>query len=496
MKEPFPRLEIVRKVKNDGAKYFGPYFAGIDIREIIKTINTAFKLRTCTQKISETSVAKRECLNYSLGLCSAPCTKRVDKETYREEINKVINFLNGNDDEIEQILKKKMEKASKNENFENALIFRDRLKMIAKLKQRVVANLPKNVNKDVFAYQTNGLSGVITSMVVRGGKILGVMNYSVLDAELEEQETLFNFLVQYYQNVLIPDDIILSHELADQDTLLSYLGKKPNIITNPHGINKTLLDMAKDNASDYLEKHIEKERLRYNNTFGALKVLKEKLNLNNFPHRMECYDISNISGTNKVCSMVVFINGEKSSKDYRKFKIKLVQGSNDFASLQEALTRRLARLKNQDGESFKEKPDLLIIDGGKGQLSACYQVLQESKIQGIDMISLAKRIEEVFKPSSTTPILLKPGSAELRLLQRIRDEAHRFAITFHRAVRTKAQVHSELDDIAGLGEVKKRALLDAFETTENIKTASVDELSCVKGIHRALAQSIYDTFHH
>ncbi len=496
MKEPFPRLEIVRKVKNDGAKYFGPYFAGIDVREIIKTINTAFKLRTCTQKISETSVAKRECLNYSLGLCSAPCTKRVDKETYREEINKVINFLNGNDDEIEQILKKKMKNASKNENFENALIFRDRLKMIAKLKQRVVANLPKNVNKDVFAYQTNGLSGVITSMVVRGGKILGVMNYSVLDAELEEQETLFNFLVQYYQNVLIPDDIILSHELTDQDTLLSYLGKKPNIITNPHGINKTLLDMAKDNASDYLEKHIEKERLRYNNTFGALKVLKEKLNLNNFPHRMECYDISNISGTNKVCSMVVFINGEKSSKDYRKFKIKLVQGSNDFASLQEALTRRLARLKNQDGESFKEKPDLLIIDGGKGQLSACYQVLQESKIQGIDMISLAKRIEEVFKPSSTTPILLKPGSAELRLLQRIRDEAHRFAITFHRAVRTKAQVHSELDAIAGLGEVKKRALLDAFETTENIKTASVDELSCVKGIHRALAQTIYDTFHH
>ncbi len=494
MKEPFPKLEIVRKVKADGAKYFGPYFAGIDIREIVKTINAAFRLRTCNQKISNSSIAKRECLNYSLGLCSAPCTKKITSEEYHKELTRVINFLNGNDDEIEAILQQKMENAAKNENFENALIYRDRLKMVSKLKQRIVANLPKNVNKDVFAYQTNGLSGVITSMVVRGGKILGVMNYAYNDAELEESETLFNFLIQYYQNVLIPDDIILSHEI-DKDLLTAYLGKKTNIISNPHGINKTLLDMAKDNASDYLEKHIEKEKIRYNNTLGALKLLKEKLNLTNFPHRMECYDISNISGTNKTCSMVVFINGEPSKRNYRKFKIKTVKGSNDFASLQEALTRRFTRLKNQDGESFKEKPDLLIIDGGKGQLSACYEVLQESGLQGIDMISLAKRIEEVFKPGSSTPTLLKPGSVELRMLQRIRDEAHRFTITFHRNIRTKQQTHSALDDIAGVGEVKAKALLNAFGTSENIKNASIEELQCVKGIHLALAEQIYNHFH-
>ncbi len=494
MKEPFPRLEIVRKVKKDGAKYFGPYLAGLDVREIVKTINAAFRLRTCKQKISETSKARRECLNYSLGLCSAPCTKRISREEYMLELNKVINFLNGNDEEIEEILKEKMQNASNNENYENALIYRDRLKMISKLKQRMVANLPKDVSKDIFCYHTNGLSGVINSIIVRGGKILGVMNYSAVDAELEERDTLFNFLTQYYQNVLVPHEIILSHEI-DESLLCNFLGKSPNIITNPHGINKTLLDMARDNASDYLEKHIEKDKIRYNNTLGALKQLKEKLSLVNFPHRMECYDISNISGTNKVCSMVVFINGEPAKKEYRKFKIKTVKGSNDFASLAEALTRRLTRLKNQEGESFKDKPDLLVIDGGKGQLSSVLEVLKASGLQGIDIISLAKRIEEVFKPNSTTPILLKPASAELRLLQRIRDEAHRFAITFHRQRRAKAQTHSELDDIDGLGPVKADALRAAFESLDNIKSASVEELSSVKGIHLALAQKIYNHFH-
>ena len=209
---------------------------------------------------------------------------------------------------------------------------------------------------------------------------------------------------------------------------------------------------------------------------------------------MECYDISNISGTNKVCSMVVFKNGEPSKKDYRKFKIKTVKGSNDFASLQEALTRRLKRYKNQDGESFSERPDLLIIDGGKGQLSSCYEILQEQDCLGIDMISLAKRIEEVFKPENTTPVMLKPGSAELKMLQRIRDEAHRFAITFHRQIRTKKQTESTLDQIEGVGEKKRDALLHAFGTSENIANASIDELALVPGIHKALAIKIHKFF--
>lgn len=495
LKDSFPKFEIVRKVKKDGAKYFGPYFAGIDAREILKTINIAFKIRTCNNKITDTSIAKRECLNYSLGLCNAPCTKKISREDYLNEVNRAINFLNGNDEEIEEILTNKMISASNNENFENAIILRDRLKMIKKLKERVVANLPKDVTKDVFAYWTDGLSGVITNIVVRGGKILGVISYPCIDAELEEGETLFNFISQYYQNLLVPNEIILSTEINSPELLCEYLGKKINFISNPHGVNKTLLDMALANAKEFLEKHIEKEKLRYNNTLGAVKALKEKLNLKELPLRMECYDISNISGTNKVCSMVVFKNGEPSKKDYRKFKIKTVKGSNDFASLEEAMRRRLKRFKEQNGESFSEKPNLLVIDGGKGQLSSCYEILCDFGLQNeIQMISLAKRIEEVFVPNNPQSILLKPASAELKLLQRIRDEAHRFAITYHRYIRTKKQTKSVLDDIPGIGPKKRDALLSAFGSSEDIANASVEVLETLPQINHNLAVTIYEYF--
>lgn len=494
LKEPFPRIEIVRKVKKDGAKYFGPYFAGLDAHEIVKTIHSAFKLRTCSTKISLQTPAKRECLNYSLGLCYAPCTHKISQEQYRKEVDKVINFLNGNDEEIEKILTAKMQKASESENFEQAIILRDRLKMVEKLKQRVVANLPKNVDKDIFAYHSDGLSGVICVMIVRGGKILGVLNYPCLDAEIEENQTLFNFIYQYYQNALPASEIITSHKIPDSELIEKFLNKKINFIDNPHAINKRLLEMADENAKDYLEKHIEKERLKYNNTLGAIKVLKEKLNLKHLPVRMECYDISNISGTNKVCSMVVFKNGMPSKKDYRKFKIKTVKGSNDFASLKEALERRLNRFCEGKLESFKEKPDLIIIDGGKGQLSSTFEVLQNFGLD-IDMISLAKRIEEVFHPNSPTPTLLRPGSAELRLLQRIRDEAHRFAITFHRQIRTKEQTQSELESIKGVGPKKRDILLKIFGTSDKIAQASIEELESVNEINHNLATVIYNHFH-
>lgn len=493
MAEPFPKLQILRKVGKKGYKYFGPYFAGLNADEIVKTANSAFGLRTCNNKITEVSHAKRECLNYFLGLCSGPCTKQVSRAEYAERIKKAINFLSGNDDEIEEILTQKMKMAANNENFESALIYRDRLKMVEKLKSRVVANLSKDVDKDVFAYVTDGLNGVITTLIVRGGKILGVMNYPTEDASIEEGQTMFNFLLQYYQNLLLPSEMVLSHAIEDENLLFSELGKKSKIITNPKGINATLLKMAEANAKDYLEKHIEREKIKYSNTFGALEKLQQVLSLPRLPMRMECYDISHISGTNKVASMVVFKAGEPSKKDYRKFVIKTVKGSNDFASLQEALTRRLNRLKKEDGESFKEIPDLLVIDGGKGQLSSCQEILKESGFD-IPMISLAKRIEEVFVPNHGEPVLLKPHSAELKLLQRIRDEAHRFAITFHRERRNKTQTYSFLDGIEGLGPKKKVALMQAFENVEQIKAATVEELMIVPGIYEALAIKICKHF--
>ena len=495
LKEDFPRLEIVRKVKkNDGCKYFGPYIAGIDPREILKTINMAFKIRTCKLKINSSTHAKRECLNYSLGLCLAPCTGRTTKEEYGEEIKKVVRFLNGNDDEIEKILKEKMEIASNLQNFERAIELRESLKMVTKLKQRVVANLPKDVNKDVFAYYTDGISGVINVMVVRGGKILGIVNFEQSDAELEEADTLFNFISQYYGNMLAPNEIIVSHPI-DEELLKDFLEKNVKVISNPHGVNLTLLKMAKENAEEYLEKKMEKEKIAYNSSIGAMKMLQEKLSLKNLPRRIECYDISHISGTNKVASMVVFVNGIAEKKEYRKFKIKTVEGNDDFASLKETLSRRLQRYKDQNGESFKEKPDLLVIDGGKGQLSSCYEILRSFNLEKeIDIISLAKKLEEVYTVHSNLPIVLKYGSAELKLLQRVRDEAHRFAITFHRQIRTNAQTHLELEEINGLGKVKINALLKAFGSTKNIKNASIEELCLVKGIHETLAHDIKKFF--
>ena len=493
-REDFPRPEIVRKVKKyDGAKYFGPYISGVDPKEILKTINFAFKIRTCSKKIVEGKTEKRECLNYSLGLCLAPCTARVSKEDYQKEIKKVINFLNGNDDEIEKILTEKMETASELQNFERAIELRDALKMISKLKERVVANLPKDVDKDVFAYHTNGLSGVITVVVVRGGKILGVANFEQNDAEIEESASVFNFLAEYYSKMLIPNEVVVSHEI-DEELLKNYLQKNVKIISHPRGINKSLLDVAKQNAEEHLNKHIQKEKILFDSSIGAITNLQKSLNLKTLPKRMECYDISHISGTYKVASMVVFVDGKADKKQYRKFKIKK-DGNNDFESLKETLSRRLQRLKEKNGESFKEKPDLLVIDGGKGQLSSCLEVLKSFDLENeIEIISLAKKQEEVFVKDSNQPVILKYGSAELKLLQRIRDEAHRFAITFHKQIRTKGQTQTELENIKGLGKTKIENLLNAFGTTEAIKNASVEELSLVKGIHESLAVEIKNYF--
>ena len=493
--DEFPKFEITRKIKkNDGAKYFGPYFAGIDPKAILETIQSAFKIRTCSHKFSSEKPLKRECLNYSLGLCLAPCTKRVTREEYMVEIKKAINFLNGNDDEIEDILLEKMVTASNLENFERAIELRESLKMVAKLKQRVVANMPKDVDKDVIAYVTDGLSGVLNIMVIRGGKILGIQN--ITQTDMSEEDTIFNFIIQYYQNSLPPHEIIVSHKV-DEKLLCEFLEKNIKIISTPKGLNLTLLNMAKENATEYLEKHLEKEKLEYNSTIGALKSLQEKLHLKNLPKRMECYDISHISGTNKVASMVVFKDGKPYKKDYRKFKVKTVKGSNDFASLQETLERRFKRLQNLDGESFKEMPDLIVIDGGKGQLSSTYEILKEFHLEDkIEMISLAKKLEEVFTVGHSNPVILKYGSAELKLLQRIRDEAHRFAITFHRQTRTKTQTESELSQIPGLGQKKIDSLLKAFGSTESIKKATAEELKLVKGIHSSLAETIVEYFKH
>ena len=494
LNEDFPKLEIVRRLKKDKAKYFGPYFGGISASEILKTINSAFPVRTCNLKIVEGKKAKRECLNYSLGLCSAPCTGRITKAEYSKILDKITDFLNGNDHEIEKILKEKMEKEAERENFEKALELRDRLKMIAKLKERVIANMPKDVTLDAFAFDSNGLSGAISTIVVRGGKILGVQNLSVIDASIDEGEALSSFIVQYYKHQKVPKVILTSAQISNSTALEEFLGEehKVDVVFPQKGYKKSIIDMAKKNAREHLEKFITKDKQKYNRTYGALEQLQKELNLSRLPKRIECYDISNTSGVLSVASMVVFENGEPKRSHYRKFKIKTVDGPNDFASLKEVLSRRLAELDKEENESFKNRPDLIVIDGGKGQLSSTYEVI---KPYSIDTISLAKQFEEVYFPNNSIPKMLKRGSAELKILQNIRDEAHRFAITFHKSLRNKNTFKSPLDDIYGLGEIKKAALLKTFKTSEGVAAASIEELNLVRGIDLALATRIYNYFH-
>ena len=304
-----------------------------------------------------------------------------------------------------------------------------------------------------------------------------------------------DFIIAYYKNKPLPDEILVSEEMDDSQEFIDYLqalkGKKISIITPKIAIKNDIIKMAKENAQEHLFKRVREDKLKFKRTLGALINLKQAINMPQLPKRMECYDISNISGTNKVASMVVFINGEPAKKMYRKFKIKTVEGPNDFASLQETLTRRLNELDKQEDESFSQEPDLLIIDGGKGQLSATYEVLQNSKHKNITIISLAKRYEEVYRPNNPVPLMLKRTSEELKLLQRIRDEAHRFAITFHRSLRNKMEYHDPLMEVQGIGKAKLRALYAQYGTLEKMKSASISELQLVKGIDPALAKRIY-----
>ena len=492
VKDDYPHFEVVRRItKKDGNKFFGPYISGINPHKLIKAINLAYPVRSCKNLSVQKSVG-RACLNYSLGLCSAPCMGAIAKQDYKKYVESAIEFLKGNDTEIEQILLEKMQTSVECENFEKAIEIRDILKMIANLRQKVVANLPKDVEYDVFSYVSDGIAGVVCVLTIRNGKVLGVNNYVLYDASLTEQETLFAFLQEYYKKHQLPKIVLtnLQLEVDDLQIFLESAEKSIEVVCPQKGEKKKLVDMSTSNAKDYLEKNVETRQRQYDKTIGALENLQKILSLKKVPNRIECYDISNMSTTNKVASMTVFTGGRPNKDHYRKFIIKTVQGQNDFECLQETLTRRIKESGGKD-PSFCSMPDLFVIDGGKGQLSSCQEVIKKHGID-IDMISLAEKFDEVFLPGQEMPIMLKRGSSELRILQNIRDEAHRFAITFHRNLRTKKMLKSPLDDIKGLGKIKKQALFDKFETLEQIKKASVDELNMVKGIDIVLATKIYD----
>ena len=501
-KQAYPKVEVVRKLKNDGAKYFGPYMQGITSKEIVDLIYSAFPLRSCSLDMSKPPKGHRPCLNYHIGRCKAPCMGYETPEQYAETIAKVVAFLQGNDKSVANILTRKMQEASEQTEYEIALMYKQKLAVLDKLIRRQVTALPKDFDLDVFAIASNGLNVVVSTLFVRAGKLVGSDKQVVDSLSLTEQESLSNYIMRFYDGVpYIPQEVITSVELEDADVLAEYLGekkgKKVNVITPHQGVRKQLVDMAMSNACDYLDKSLSLKERQDNMTVSAMIQLQEFLKLSRMPIRMECYDISHISGTNKVGSMVVFINGQPAKSHYRKFHIKTVEGNNDFESLQEVLRRRISRLldEQEKDESFSSRPDLIIIDGGKGQLSSVMQEVEKAGLSGVEIVGLAKSEEEIFFPGQSQSVLLPRNSYALKIVQRIRDEAHRFAITFHRNERKRTQTKSRLTDIAGVGEVKQKRLIQAFRTMDNIRNASVEDLLLVKGMDRPTAIAIYEHFH-
>lgn len=491
VREDFPMFSVTRKIKKDGCKYFGPFMGGISCKEILDTIQLTFCVRLCH---TATTGKKRECLNFHIGRCFAPCAGKISKQDYAEKVKKALSFLDGNYKEAENLLKSKMLTAAEGENFELALDYKNKIEMLSKLEAKRITTLNRYVDADIIAYATNNLYSAVNVLVTRKGIMQGGSSFALDEAHLTDGEALTGFIAQYYQNHEVPSEIICE-EFCEKELLQSYFKEKfdksIDVTLAKQGDKARLLKMAKRNAEEFLEKSVDKIKHKDDMTVNACKRLQELLSLSRYPRRMECYDISNISGVDKVGSMVVFIDGEAERSSYRRFRIKTVEGANDFASLQEVLLRRLDKLGSDEEDKFP-KPDLIIIDGGKGQLSAVKSIFDEKGISGIDLISLAKREEEVFTLNSEESVKISHRDYALKTLQRIRDEAHRFAITYFRNIHSKRNLHSVLSEITGVGKVRRIALLEKFGTLDKIINASVEELASVEGISRATAQNIYD----
>ena len=490
--EKFPSFTVTRKLKK-GSRYFGPYMGGVRVRDVLEIVNMAYGVRTCYTPVGEKP--KKPCLNYHIHRCPAPCAHLISEEEYGERVKAAMRFLDGDEGNVEALLKEKMNAYAAAEEFELAIDCRNKLEMLSKIALKRITALNRDINADVIAYVSNKLYSAVNILITRRGIMQGASTFAVENAS-SDGEALTSFISQYYASHQLPDELIVQ-DFAESALLEEFFrqtySKAVSVLTPKQGVRRQLLDMAENNAAEYLEKAIDRIRHKEDMTVNACLHLQEELGLPRYPRRMECYDISNISGVDKVGSMVVFIDGEADRSQYRRFRIKTVEGADDFASLREVLRRRLAKLGTEEEEHFP-KPDLVIIDGGKGQLSAVKGIFDEAGVSGIDLISLAKREEEVFTVGSREGILLDKRDYSLKMLQRIRDEAHRFAITFFRSIHSKRSLTSVLAEIPGVGKIKRRALIEKFGTIDRIMRASPKELAETEGIGDGLAAAIRKYF--
>lgn len=486
--EEYPRVYYTRNTSGKEL-YFGPYTSAEDVRRAITALRRAFPFKTCTKQISQTKKAKRPCLFYGIGECTAPCVYNISPEEYGKNIHSIAEFLRGHESDILNNIEREMLSASDALEFERAAKLRDSLSALRFISERRRVFGTGNVNTDIIAVASSVNSSFVALLSIRGGKLLNAVDFVIKKQEESSlEEIISSYITQYYSTSDdIPNELIVEALPEFAEDIEKWLSKKRggavHMICPQRGEKKQLLLLAKKNAVEKLNSAVDRRR-------ADIEQLKEVLGMDRLPIRIEGYDISTLQGTNTVSSMVVFENGKPKKSDYRHFKIRSVIGTiDDFKSMNETLSRRFAHL-NGDENKFGTKPELILIDGGKGQLRYAHMAMEALGITDIEMISLAKRDEEIYTLHSDEPITLPKDNQALQLLQRVRDEAHRFAITYNKLLREKTSLISVIEDIPGIGPKKRRALMQKFKTIGDIRKATVEELVQVPGITRSLAESI------
>ncbi len=505
MADPFPRLYLARKVKKDGSMYFGPYTNGTAVWGTIRFLNRTFQIRDCKDAFMATR--KRPCMTHQIGRCKAPCVDLVAKSEYGDDIKQAVTFLRGRDKQIVRDLTKKMKIASDDERYEAAGKVRDSIEAIKQILERqAVVNDTSELDQDVVGYHGDERGTLVEMIHIRSGRVIGNKGHflPLLDSNSQDEdvrEWLTSYLNQYYDEALIPDELLLPVDLGrDLTELMSAVfversGRKVKIRFPTDSAGHSLLELAATNAKEHFGGHVDKSELKKK----ALDEIQERLKLPSVPVRIECFDISTFQGAETVASQVVFEDGVPNKDQYRRYKIKTVQGTNDFESMREVLTRRFKHTE-------LDLPDLVVIDGGKGQLGIAVEVFKEIGLPDIPVVGLAKARtdsdfsssevrgseERFFLPGRQNPVLFKNSSEAFRILVSIRDEAHRFAITYHRKLRESTSLESELDQINGLGPVRKKTLLTAFNSIDEIRSADAEKIASLKGFNLASAEVLLE----